>query len=259
MHDTDTEIKEEVESGAYFIAARRWYSDIFHMPIAERSYFIIIILLAFLNGFFAIASFMGVFPISPIVPFVVYSDNVWEEAPRISRIAKSKGEDKNVAVMKFMLENYVTNRESYDLKLYELRYRNIWSQSTPGVFDQYKALMDAANPYGPYRLYTNRAKRVINITYMDFDRGPQYSVARVIYTASVVSLADNQELSHSKWEADLTYDYTNFSVDQSLDQSVWVARFFGLTGDRLKASGEKRKVVPMTFTVYRYQVKELVE
>jgi len=259
MHDTDADIAQEVDDGSYYSAARRWYSDLFHTPIAERSYYIIVIFLAFLNGYFAIESFMGVFPISPRVPFIVYSDNIWDDLPEIRRIAENKSENKNVAVMKFLLGNYVVSRESYDLQKYELRYRNVWSQSGNKVFEQYKTLMDASNPYGPYRLYTNKAKRAINIVSVSYERGEQSFIAHVVFTASVISLVNNQELAHSKWQADMVYNYTNFSVDQSLDQGVWVARFFGLTGNSLKASGERRKVVPMTFMVSNYQVKELLE
>ena len=55
------------------------------------------------------------------------------------------------------------------------------------------------------------------------------------------------------------YKYTDFSVDQALDQHSGVAHFFGLTGNTVAASGDEHKVVPMTFVVSDYQVKELLE
>lgn len=259
MHDTDEDINREIEDGTYFQAGRQWYSRLFHAPMAERSYFIIIIFLAIVNGYFAVVSFMGVFPISPRIPFFAYSDNVWEDLPSINRIAEGGHENKNEAVMKFLLKNYVINRESYDLKLYELRYRNIWSQSSKPVFNRYSVTMDAGNPYGPYQLYSNKSRRVVTVDSVDYSYDRNVFQAHVIYQASVLALATGLPTSHSRWQADVTYSYTDFSVDQSLGQDVWIARFFGLTGTTLKASGEKRKVVPMKFTVTDYRVKELPE
>lgn len=259
MNEEQRSIALAVEDGSYFKQARDWYSEIVHMPIAERSYYIIIIFLCVINTYFAIQSFTGVFPISPMVPFTVYSDNIWDDLPRINRIAENKLEDKNVAVMKFLLRTYVENRESYDLKLYEFRYRNIWNHSSKGVFERYKELMDASNPYGPYRLYANKERRIITIRSLDYERGEEESFARIRFYASVVSLTTGKVVSQSSQEALIRYKYTDFSVDQSLDQSVWAARFFGLTGGGLRDSGERRKVVPMTFLVLDYQVKELLE
>jgi len=261
MNNLDTEtIAAELDGNTYFTTARSWYSEIYHAPIAQRSYYMIVILLALVNVYFSLSSFLSIFPIKPFVPFVTYSNNIWEDIPRIKRIATDDTEDKNVAVMKFLVASYVENRESYDLPQFEMRYRNIWSQSTKEVFDDYKNQIDASNPYSFYRLYTNRARRLVDIVSLDYDRNRDgASQAHVVYDVSVISFSDNQEIAHSRWQADLSYKYTDFAVDQSLEASNSVAKLFGLTGESLKASGEKRKVVPMTFIVSDYKVKELLE
>lgn len=250
---------KDIVDGVYFAAGRQWYSELFHTPMAQRSYYIIIIFLALVNVNLAIQSFLGVFPIRRPVPFVTTSNNLWEEIPRIKRITNDETENKNVAVMKFLIKSYVQSREVYDLPFFELRYRNIWSQSTKDVFEDYKKQIDASNPYSFYQLYTNRAKRAIDIDALDYERDRNEFQAHVVFDASVVSLSNNEEIGHSRWRADITYKYTDFVVDQSLESTSSIARFFGLTGDSLKASGEKRKVVPMTFIVSDYKVKELLE
>ena len=260
MEDVDTEIiAQQLGSGAYYTQARRWYSELFHTPMGQRSYYIILILMALLNMYFAILSFLGVFPIVVPVPFITYSNNIWEEIPRIQRISQDSLEDKNVAVMKFFIRSYVENRESYDLPFFELRYRNIWSQSTKQVFEEYKKLIDASNPYSFYRQFTNRSRRIVDVLRMDFDRGSSASVAHVTFEAHIMSLIDGQEIGHSLWRADFNYKYTDFFVDQSLETNNPIARFFGLTGSSLKDSGERRKIIPMTFIVSDYKVKELLE
>lgn len=248
----------QIESGDYFGAGRSWYSEIFHVPVTQRSYYIVVIVLSLVNVYFAVESFLGVFPISVPVPFVTYANNLMEDIPHIRKISRDQAEDKNVAVMKFLIASYVINRESYELSQFELRYRNIWSQSATSVFDEYKKQIDTSNPYSYYRLYTNTAKRVIIIDSLDME-DDKSGHAQVVFEAPVISFYDNSEVSRSKWKADISFKYTNFSVDQSLDINNAVARFFGLTGRSLKASGERRKVVPMTFIVSEYKVKELLE
>ncbi len=260
MNDNHDSFQEEdIETGEYYVAAKGWYSDIFHTPIAERSYYIIIITLAIINFFYALDSFIGIFPVRPSAPFITYSENSLDEWPRIKRLSVSSSEDKNIAVMRFLLENYVINRESYDLKNYELRYRNIWSQSTDAVFEAYKAQMAASNPASPYHQYTNEAKRVVDVMSVTYNTGKEASHARIIFKTTIISLVNNKEISHTKWVADITYKYDNFVVDQRLNTDNKLAKFFGLTTDAHKDSGEKDSVVPMKFIVSDYQMKELLE
>jgi type IV secretory pathway component VirB8 len=250
---------EDVETGAYFIGAHRWYSEIFLSPIAERSYYLIVILLASLNFYFALASFAGVFPVNPSVPFSIYSNDIWNKAPHLRKLVQSSKEDKNTAVMKFMIKNYVTNRESYDLKFYEFRYRNIWTNSTPPVFEIYKNQIDASNSLSPYRQYTDVARRTIDIVSLDCQRTSDISHAHVVFKAVVTSNATGKEISHTKWQADIVYKYTDFKIDQRLTSKNSLASFFGLTGSDVRDSGEKEEVTPMTFLVSDYQLKELLE
>ncbi len=264
MQDIDhKQIAQDIEDGTYFVTARRWYSQLFHTPITERSYYLVIIFLAFVNGYFAFESFVGIFPLRPGVPFITTSRDVWEEQPHILRIAVDRMEDKNVAVMKFLVKSYVINREGYDLNLYELNYRNIWSQSSADVFNIYKDKMDASNAYSPYRQYTNKAKRIINVLSVST---PKPGYAEVVYEATVHSTADNEDIGDpTKWKATLSYKYTSFDVDQSVVEKNAVVHLmsrlgvFGLTKNTTRASDDKRKVIPMTFLVSDYISRELLE
>lgn len=259
FHDNAPLTPQDVEDGTYFRKARQWYSDMYHYPVTERSYYFIIIFLSLVISMYGVQSFYGIFPLSVKIPFLVYSNDAWVDLPIAKKIAIDPREDKNDAVMRYMVEDYVVNRESYDLERYELRYRNIASESTRGVFEKYKESMEATNLYSPYRIYTNRFKRVINMTSYSFERGEKESRAVVDFYASVLNVFDGQEVKRGKYRAEITYHYVNFSIDQSLDSYVWIAHLFHLTGDTIKASGEKRKVIPMKFVVSDYKVKELLE
>lgn len=262
FHDDAPVTAEDIESGAYFKKARRWYSDVYHFPIAERSFYIVLILLALITSALGVQSFFSMFPLSVRVPFLVSSEDAWTDQPVAVKIALTPYEVKNQAVRRFLLQSYVASREEYDLEHYELRYRSIASQSTSAVFEKYKEEMDASNLYSPYRIYTNRFRRNVtvnpeSISY-EIEKGKE-AHAKVIFYSAVLSVLDGRVIKRSKYQADITFQYSDFSVDQSLDSHVEIARLLGLTGESIRASGEKRKVVPMKFVVSGYNVREMLE
>ncbi len=260
MDDAEKEaLAKKIEDGTYYIAARKWYSDIFHSPIAERSYYIVIVALSVVTLYFATSALIRISPLRPRIPFPVYVDDVWDNIPRIKRLAASPEEDRNIAVMKYMLGDYVTTREAYNLPQYESRYRHIWNYSTPQVFDIYKREIDAVNPLSPYHQYTDLANRVIDIDSIEFERGTEISHAKVIYEASVVSVVTKKTVQHTKWRADITYTYTDFKFSEPGDAQNHDPKFLGLTEGDTKGSGEGKEFVPMTFIVSDYQRKELLE
>jgi len=258
--ENNRQINSSIENGSYYYNARAWYSDMFHRPIAERSFYVIVIFLSIINTYLAINSFINVFPIKPTVSFTLYSDDIWEDYPQIKKLSLSPEENKNVAVMRFMLSSYLENRESYDLPKYESRYLNIWSQSAPDVREDYKQEIDPSNPSSPYAQYKNTAKRELKIESIRFNHIKDNNFAATIFfRTSVISLSDNREPINNKWIANIEFTYTDFIVDQRLDTSNSIAVLFGLTENKVKGSGEKRKIAPMTFKVTKYQAKESLE
>lgn len=259
---------EEIESGEYYRRGRLWYSELFHRPISQRSYYLVVITLSLINLFFAALSFSEIFPIHQRVPFIVYSNDVWEELPVTKALNPGKSRNENQAVMEFLLASYMEARESYDQAHYDLRYRSVWTQSTPEVFERYKAeLTDASSIYSPYHLYSNHSKRVVRPLSIEFPPEEKGKHASIKFLATVISTADNQEENVSKWQADIIFDYTPFAIDQSLEVKHWwiahavckLGKVFCLTGDTPATSDGKPKVIPMTFLVSDYQVKRLLE
>ncbi|MEI7668520.1 MAG: VirB8/TrbF family protein [Pseudomonadota bacterium] len=266
MHDTDNNennnLSHDIENGAYYTQARGWYSEVFHRPIAERSFYIVIIILASINFLYAASSVLGIFPLSISVPFVVYTENSIEDWPRMQKLSFDDSRNKNIAVMKYFIKSYITNRESYDLALYELRYRNVWSQSNEEVFNSYKSQIAADNPISPYRRYTNLAKRNINIIEpIRFEFGKDSFRSTVIFNSSVVSTVTKEELSRGRWQADITYKYSDFKVDQRLNVRNNTAILFGLTENEIREDkdADKSRFSPMKFMVLDYKLKEILE
>lgn len=260
MSDSEKDpLTDAVEDGSYYKNARNWYSDIFHNPIAERSYYIITTILSLICFYCSVEALIRLHPISPTVALTIYSDDIWDNIPRIKKLAESSEEDKNAAVEKYMISDYVMKHESYDLPKYEFRYRNVWSHSTPAVFEQYKQNIDANNPSSPYRQFADQEVRNINIRSIQYTEGPQTSHAEVIFDASIVSTETKKEIQSTLWKADITYQYTDFYVEDAAGGSKKPhTSLLGLTEDATKGSGEKKEITPMTFIVSDYKVKELL-
>lgn len=257
MSEIEQDLEENIEDGSYYTAAKLWYSEIFHSPIAERNYYSIILVLAIITFFLSFGALLSVFPLSPSVPVVIYSGDVWEETPRITKLTTSSSEDKNTAVMRYMIESYVVNRESYDLASYETRYRNIWTESNDAVFRKYKNEVDASNPASPYRQFGESVKRDVQVLSINYSFDPEMSHASIIFSSSIISVVDNTEIRHTKWQADMTYQYTGLKVKQELKTKNWATALLGLTENSGKDSGEG--VTPMKFLVTDYRLKEVIE
>lgn len=251
-------LTNSVKDGNYYKTARSWYSDVYHAPIAERSYYIITVTLALICLYCSLAALLRLYPINAPVSLTIYSGDIWEERPRIQKLADSPKEDKNVAVMRYMITDYVKKYESYNLPEYKFRYLNVWSHSSPSVFDEYKNEIDANNPASPYRQFTDQAVREIDIRSLHYDISQRPFHAEVTFTASIVDNATRKETQNTSWRAYITYDYTSFDVGGNAGGKKPHSPFLGLTGEVTKGSGETKDIIPMTFTVSEYKVKELM-
>ncbi len=253
----DTEsVAQRMEQGAYFPEARAWYSVVYHMPIAERSLFIVIIALALLSAVTCTRAFFTIFPLSKRIPFVVISQDIMEDLPVMRRLRRSNSEDRNLAVLRYFLTSYVERRESYvyDPTALQLSFYNIRSQSTPEVFAAYSNWYDATNPGSPFNLYGNQKVRTVAVDNVRMNNSNKdVGRAQVTFTETVVGDAPSKT---RQWLADLTYHYTPFTVRQDIEE-LSMMNFFGIALDVYRHPDQYHKkeafdITPMTFTVTAY-------
>lgn len=222
------EITAGVHSGEYFREARSWYSAIYHTPLAERCYFIVVMLLALATTVIASLSVVNLLPLNPSVPFTIMSKNGLGEVPKIIGLAEP-GEAENPALMRYFISNYVMLREGYDVEKLQLNVNTVKSQSAPDLYASYRNFMNPANPKSPITRYERHTRRDIKIADTTVRTLKKPMTATVVFDAIERSGSTQRKI---RYQADITFRYSDLTVDQ-----------------------ETYAVSPMGFQVTAYNVK----
>lgn len=214
--DTNS-IRQSVANDSYFTHAKQWFDEVYHRPIAERSYFILIMMLSAVTIFFSTITYFSMQPLSRTVPYTIYSEDIAEELPVISALRSFPGEDINLAIARFLLSNYVTERESYryDVVRLEWQFNRVRSTSGDREFQRYQRFINPENPGSPFTKYGRNAVRSVNIydIQMDLESNPQK--ATLYFTTTVVRGKERQQ---NNWVANITFRFPKLTVDQNTNE-----------------------------------------
>lgn len=223
------ETAEKVRTGEYFREAKSMYDLHINDPMSERYLYVCITGLAVLIFLVAFLAMQALYPLSSPVPFIVNSNDIVEEYPRITTLRRTGGMPASQALLLFMTDNYTTFREEYDIDTFDRDLSGIKAQSAPEVFKAYQAFIDPKNPDSPIIQYQRHSKRKITILTTKLVPD-QESEMEVVYEASVESKGD---MKKSRWQANISFNYSGVELD------------------------EKGKVKPVTFVVTQYRTKRL--
>jgi type IV secretion system protein VirB8 len=223
-----SEVAEKIRSGEFFRESRAMYDFSVHDPMVERYLYVIISVLAGVIFFISISAVHGLYPLKTSVPFIVNSNNIVEDRPNIRTLITQKGEDASTALLRFVVQNYVTLREEYDINIIDRDANGIKAQSNEATFAEYQKLTDPANPESPIAQYQRHSTRKITVL---FTRQLSPTTMEVTFEAAVIS---KDEIKKSNWQANITFNYSGIALDEN-------------TG----------KTKPFTFVVTSYKVKRL--
>jgi type IV secretory pathway component VirB8 len=228
--DDYQEIAEKIRSGEYFQEARQIYDMAVHDPMSERYWFLLITGLSLLIALIAFFAMQSLYPLQNSVPFIVNSNDIVDDLPRISPMDEGLKGDPSEALLRFMVRNYVAFRESYDIDTFDRNLNGIRSQSSQQVFDEFQQLTDPRNPESPITLYQRHSRRSIEIISSRRIADDAFGV-EVIYEATVESRSDRKK---SRWQANIAFQYNGVELD-----------------------GDTGKVKPVKFIVTQYRTKRL--
>jgi type IV secretory pathway component VirB8 len=251
-------VKELVETERYYDEARGFYDLTYHAPISARTYFVIVIALGIIVFWVSLNSFMSIFPLNPKIPFVMSSQDVYDELPVMEKLAKGN-ETKNEAVMRFLIRNYVERREYYNFfqpAEIEKNFYNIRFHSIREVLMEYRNFLDTGNASSPYNIYGRDTSRTVKITSMKIDRSSSTFQAYIEFTET---LSGSKKSISPEWIAEMSFTYTPFEVKQDLED-ISLTNFFSVAREVYNNPGKysresKFAIKPMTFTVSSYTTK----
>ncbi|NCA28896.1 MAG: hypothetical protein EBS92_06460, partial [Proteobacteria bacterium] len=121
-------VKESVDSGKYFKDALDWYHLRYITPICDRAYLILTILLLFFMIYVVKTMSDSIFPLVVQQPIFTSAKNAYADkdrfSPRIVKLKPRQGEagfDPRIenfddSVIKYLLINYVQDREQFDFR-----------------------------------------------------------------------------------------------------------------------------------------------
>lgn len=208
--DDPKKTAESVRSGEYFAEARSWYRAVYLSPIAGRTMFLLISLLAALVAIFAISALTALLPISSKMPlFVTMPVEKTDRAELgVVRLNPNK-KDNNDALQEFFAQVFVSASESWRLADAEANAGYVQSHASDAVYQAYLQRMGTSGVGGKLG---GASERQVQVTDVRLLHGKDGLGARVYFETAIVS--GNSLVEKSQWTAKLKYNYTPLTAEE---------------------------------------------
>lgn len=250
LEQVDTsEVKRMLESREYFVQARVWYTERYLRPLGERSFFVVITLLCALTIFLSLVVYSSMFPLKRGVPYTILGnfETMYEDMPFIRPLRQVPGEDLNLSLSRFLLNNYVTMREKYryDVLDIERRFARLRATTADDEFLQYQQESSPENPGSPTNKYGRNATREVAVQRVDMRMQEKETHTARVYYATLLSSGTGQQIN--QWVATITFRFPLVKVDQSTNKVLqWDA-----------SQGRFRVMKEVAFEVVDYATQEI--
>ena len=210
MAEDYKKIAESIRSGKYFGDARGWFEAVYIGPVSERSFFLIIAILA---GFVALFGFMSISRLMPLTkhdPIHVYAGERPDEVQMSLVPLAPHHAEVNPAITKFFLGHYVEMREGYDARTFTKNATFVQAQSSPDAYAEYAATYDPHNAQSPFAPLGDLGQRLVSIESIRFvkvkDAPAGQERAEVNFSTDTASVTDP---TTTEWTATIDYIYTS--------------------------------------------------
>jgi type IV secretion system protein VirB8 len=211
MTEPNKQIADAIRSGSYFLEARQWFQAVYIGPISERSFFLIIALLAAVVAFFSLAGVFRLMPLTNRDPVLVYATDRPDDVYMTLVPLTEKREPVNPAIVEFFVTQYIIAREGYFYQTFASNARFVRAQSDVITYNAYATAYSPNNSASPFaslgeygqRLVTPRSVRIAPI------RDGKGS-AEVMFTTEVRG-SDNPTITN--WTAKMDYVYTELTTE----------------------------------------------
>lgn len=194
-------IREYINSGAYFLDARKWYYNKYITPVAHRS---ILLIFTSIGILLLIVLAINIQSLLPITRQLKYAIAVTSGADKVARVhnASSIANDPIRSILKIMIEDYVLQRERYNYEMLERQIKYVHTTSNRVSFNRFYNYLNIDNPNSPVLRYQKEGKRFIKIQDVKFIGD---NSAEVSFTSSALDNKGNsfEDLS---WVAFVIFD-----------------------------------------------------
>lgn len=212
------EIAEKVRSGEYFREVRQMVDIDIHQPMTDRYLYILLTILSVIIVTLAVFSLQSLYPLKPRIAFIYGINDIIEDVPHIKTLTKFDGEPADIALQRFLVINYVNEREGYDVATFDRNQIALQKLSAADVFAEYEKSIALDNPISPIIRYQRHTTRNIKIISAVITKKPEEGeksrdyAMRVIFDESITPT--NKAVKLSKWQVDVAFKYEPIKMDE---------------------------------------------
>lgn len=222
FHNTPENLRqlaEKIESGEYYRDAREWHYDKYQLLVVERSFCIVITIIATLTVIGCIVLMQDFLPLVRTFPIHVKITNSALDYVRLSRVATLE-EEPNQALMQDLVEEYVIKREEYKHDFFESNVNILRALTTSSLMKEYEAVFSLENPESPRVKYGQEFIRQIEIipgTYRIFtqenDRTVRPGERKATFQFNATERSTIGDIT-SRWQCEVFFVYNNITYDK---------------------------------------------
>jgi type IV secretory pathway component VirB8 len=257
------EIKQKVEDGSYFSDALDWYFFRYVTTICDRTILIFGGIVAAIIFYFLLQMIQGAFPLVVQEPIFTRAKDQAQYFPSLVHLKPKEGEagyDPNVktvdeAVLKYMVEKYVRDREEYDFSAAEIqdvniKFSRIKNSSSEMEYRKFQLFMSKDNLSSPINDFGLPVRRSVKIDSIKFvSREASHFASRALYyiTGKIPT------------EADVRFTVTKTSIGENEELQTETQPYFvkmNFTFDGI-SKPDKNKLNIIKFTVNNYELSKI--
>ena len=209
MAEDYKKIAESIRSGKYLTDARGWFEAVYIGPVSERSFFLIIAVLAGLIALFGFMAIARLMPITSHDPILIRAgDRADDVQASLIQLAPNHIAI-NPAMTEFFLTRYVQMRESFDSRTFMSNAHFVQAQSDVGAYNAYVTADNPTNAQSPFANLGDLGQRLVTVN----------AVTPVVVKAA----AGQAPLPAGQGTADVDFSTETRGVSNP-DTSQWTAR-----------------------------------
>lgn len=211
-HD-EQDASELIRQGSYFQQARQWYTALYIGPISERSFFLMLGMLALAVGICGFFALVGLTPLTERPPLVVRNARIDDTIPNLVRL-RGSGQDVNEALRTYLVKQYVVSREDYHADTHATNVAFVITHSDEGTAASYAATVGAENPRNPTALLGAYGTRSVDIMNVSLSRIEGRWRANVRFSTE---LGGSAPPGKTQWTATIDFNYSDAVVTTTTD------------------------------------------
>lgn len=219
------EISEKVRSGEYFREVRRVIDSDLHDPMTDRYWYILLTIPSVIIVIIVIFALQSLYPLNPEVPFIYGINDIMEDSPHIKSLIEVSGEGADAALQRFVVSNYVKEREEYNVANFDRNQIALQSLSSKPVFEEYLKSIALDNPNSPIVLYQRRMARNVKILFTQLTKKPNKNqqnlrdyAMRVVYEATLTP--ESKENPPTRGQVDVNFKYEPIKIDEKTEKII---------------------------------------